>query len=100
MRSYIKGWVSNGMDYFAISLESNAYDLGRQSRVAPKSALFRRRSDCPKAEIARLTRPKAFYFHGPTLDAGLAGAIDERADHAVLRAMMPGNLHAFALALR
>ena len=35
MRSYIKGWVSNGMDYFAISLESNAYDLERQFRVAP-----------------------------------------------------------------
>ena len=99
MRSYIKGWVSKRMDYFAISLERDAYDLERQFR-GTQSALFRRRSDCPKAEIARLARPEAFYFHGPTLDAGLAGAIDERADHAVLRAMMLGNLHAFALALR
>ena len=100
MRSYVKGWVSNGMDNFAISLERDAYDLERQFRAAPNPALFRRWSDCPKAEIARLTRPKAFYFHGPTLNAGLAGAIDERADHAVLRAMMLSNLHAFALALR
>ena len=35
MRSYIKGWVSNGMDYFAISLKSNACDLERQFRVGP-----------------------------------------------------------------
>ena len=35
MRSYIKGWGSIGMDYFAISLESNPCDLERQFRVAP-----------------------------------------------------------------
>ena len=74
--------------------------LGTAVPRGTQSALFRRRSDSPKTEIARLARPEAFYFHGPTLDAGLAGAINERADHAVLRAMMLGNLHAFALALR
>ena len=34
MRSYIKGWMSNGMNYFAISLESNTYELERQFRGA------------------------------------------------------------------
>ena len=35
MRSYFKGWVSKRMDYFAISLESDAYDLERQFCTAP-----------------------------------------------------------------
>ena len=100
MRSYIKGWVSNEDGLFCHLVGERRLRLGTALPRGTQSALFRRRSDCPKTEIVRLARPKAFYFHGPTLDAGLAGAIDERADHAVLRAMMLGNLHAFALALR
>ena len=35
MRSYFKVWVSKRMDYFAISLERDAYDLELQFRTAP-----------------------------------------------------------------
>ena len=99
MLSYVVGWGRRD-GLFCHLVGEQPLRLGTAVPRGTQSALFRRRSDCPKAEIARLARPKAFYFHRPTLDAGLAGAIDERADHAVLRAMMLGNLHAFALALR
>ena len=34
LRRYVEGWISNGMDYFAIPLERDAYELERQFRFA------------------------------------------------------------------
>lgn len=35
MRRYVEGWAANGMDYFSIPLERDAYELERQFRFAP-----------------------------------------------------------------
>ena len=40
MRRYIEGWASNGMDYFAIPLERDAYELERQFRFQPHRPFF------------------------------------------------------------
>lgn len=34
IRRYVQGWASNGMDYFSIPLERDAYELERQFRFA------------------------------------------------------------------
>jgi hypothetical protein len=38
MRRYVEGWAANGMNYFAIPLERDAYELERQFRFAPHRA--------------------------------------------------------------
>ena len=53
MRSYVEGWVSNGMDYFAIPLERDAYDLERQFRAAPN------RPFCVEGAIALMLKSRA-----------------------------------------
>jgi hypothetical protein len=40
MRRYIEGWASNSMDYFAIPLERDAYELERQFRFQPHRPFF------------------------------------------------------------
>lgn len=40
MRRYVEGWASNGMDYFAIPLERDAYELERQFRFQPHRPFF------------------------------------------------------------
>ncbi len=40
MRRYIDGWASNGMDYFAIPLVRDAYELERQFRFQSHRPFF------------------------------------------------------------